>query len=189
VNSNPSFYFHRNDRRRYGVSPVIASVIILGITVTLGLALWTFVNSEVNTSTEVFANEVTDYVNYLNDRFIIVNMAFQYHHQDVDDACTFDDDLCVTVWIYNNGNLPVKINSILFGNSSSVMQQPETWASSEGERVLTIQKKQMGILCLDVTGLKDSAGEDLVLTADQTYYLRVVSESGANNTFFQKMGD
>lgn len=188
MNSNPFFYLRRNDRRRYGVSPVIASVIILGITVTLGLALWTFVNSEVGTSTEVFANEVTDYINYLNDRFIIVNMAFQYDDPDID-ACT-DDNLCVTVWIYNNGNLPVKINSVFFGNSSSVMQQPETWWSeSDDERDLTIQKKQMGMLGFDVTGLRDSTGGDLVLTTNQTYYIRVVSESGANNSFFQKMGD
>jgi hypothetical protein len=160
----------------------------LGITVTLGIALWSFVNSGVGTSTEVFANEVTDYVNYLNDRFVTVNMAFQYDDPDID-ACTTDDNLCVTVWIYNNGNLPVKINSIFFGNSSSVMQQPETWWSIAGEQDLTIEKKQMGILGFDVTGLRDSTGEDLVLTADQTYYIRVVSESGANHTFFQKMGD
>ncbi|MFQ5970330.1 MAG: archaellin/type IV pilin N-terminal domain-containing protein [Nitrososphaerales archaeon] len=188
-------YSYRKVRRRHGISPVIASVIILGITVVLGMALWTFVNGEVNTSTRVFANEVTDYINYLNDRFVIVNIAYDYDN----DPSTTDDTNKVTLWIYNNGNLPVSVNAVFFGSGSPDMQLVEVWSgclpstpdcvSSLIDNVdgnLVIPEKSMGAIFFDYNAPENGSGQ---LTADQTYYVKVISESGANQSYFQKNGD
>lgn len=174
MNSYPHFYYCRNKKKHSGISPVIASVIILAITVTLGLALWSFVNSEVNVSTQTFASEVTDYINYLNDRFVIVNIAFGY--DDIAANLCNNDTRCVTVWIYNNGNLPVTVNSVFFGQTSSTMLPASAWESSDGPQDLQIQAKELRFLAFEHTA-------DPV--TDQTYYVRILSESGAQQTYFQ----
>jgi len=195
MDSTPSFSTHRSNRKYRGVSPVIASVIILGITVVLGLALWTFVNGEVNTSTEVFANEVSDYVNFLNDRYVIVNIAFNHDSLDGDNGD--DDSEWVSVWIYNNGNLSVKVNSVFFGQGSSDMKLIDTWfgrGEFDGDIIdvpadgdyIEIPTKKMGVISFDCRTV-DPPCDPLVL--DATYYVRIVSQSGATQTYFQKNGD
>ena len=179
-------------KRHSGVSPVIATVIILAVTVTLGIALWSFVNSEVNTSTEVFANEVTDYINYLNDRFIIVNIAFS--HDAV--AASSPPDNFVSVWIYNNGNLPLEVNAVFFGPGSSSMKQVEFWSGclatdcmntviDNPDENLEIPRKTMGVVSFDCAAVDPPCSP---LTSDTTYYVKVLTESGANQSYFQKNG-
>jgi len=109
--------FRKMGRSRSGVSPVISTTIILAITVTLGLSFWSLVSSQANTSAESFTNEVTDYVNYVNERYVIVNMAFGYDDPKVN-ACTTDSK-CITLWVYNYSEKDVKMDHVLFGTSSS----------------------------------------------------------------------
>ncbi len=107
-------------RSKQGVSPVIATTIILGITVTLGIALWSFANSSAGTSAATYASTVTDYINYLRERFVIVNMAFKYDAIDNSGSpsiCT-DNSRCVSVWIYNNGQVSLNVRSIIFADKN-----------------------------------------------------------------------
>jgi hypothetical protein len=107
-------------RAKQGISPVIATTIILGITVTLGIALWSFANSNAGTSAATYANTVTDYINYLRERFVIVSMAFKYDAIDnssPSSICT-DNSKCVSVWIYNNGQVSLNVRSVMFTSNS-----------------------------------------------------------------------
>ena len=184
MDSNTLFYF-RGKRRRHGVSPVIASVIILAITVALGLSLWSFVNGQVSTSTESFANEVTDYINYVNDRFVLVNMAFNYDASKTINICSNSPNPCASVWIYNNGNVPVKVNAVFFGSSSSSLTLVDPWVGS-GSSVsnnLQIAPKTMGVLSFDSTPIIGST-----FASKQTYYVKVVSVTGAFQSSYLKNG-
>ncbi|MEM2919352.1 MAG: hypothetical protein QW572_06475 [Candidatus Nitrosocaldus sp.] len=118
-------YNNYNDRarQRYGISPVIATTIILGITVTLGIALWAFANSSVGTSATTYANTITDYINYLRERFVIFNMAFKYdaiENASAPSACS-DNAKCVSIWLYNNGQVPLNVKTIILSNSNGVL--------------------------------------------------------------------
>lgn len=178
MNSNTPFYFCNKSSSR-GVSPVIASVIILAITVVLGLSLWSFVNGQVSTSTQSFANEVTDYVNYVNDRFVMVNTAFNYDTYNDQTRCPGNPpSQCASVWIYNNGNVPVKINGVFFGSSSSSLTQINVWYSSV-QNSLQIAPKTMGVLSFNSGG---------AFAQGSTYYVKVVSVTGAYQTYYQKNG-
>jgi hypothetical protein len=110
-------------RQRYGISPVIATTIILGITVTLGIALWAFANSSVGTSATTYASTITDYINYLRERFVIFNMAFKYdaiENSNAPSACS-DNTKCVSIWLYNNGQVPLNVKTIIFSNSNGAL--------------------------------------------------------------------
>ena len=58
------------------MSPVIATTIILAITITLGLSLWSFANSGVGAATATYSNVVAEYGEFTNDKFIITSVAF-----------------------------------------------------------------------------------------------------------------
>jgi flagellin-like protein len=99
--SLPSFIFRKkNSRSRRGISPVIATTIILAITIALGLGLWGFANSGVGTATVQYSEAVTEYGDIVrNHRFIIANMDFNNPGSNQ-----------VAFWIYNNGKLDATIN-------------------------------------------------------------------------------
>lgn len=88
-----------SQRQRSGISPVIATTIILAITVVLGLALWIFANSGVSNATIQYSEAIEDYGNIVrNHRFVIANMDF--------DASTDK----IAFWVYNNGKIDATIN-------------------------------------------------------------------------------
>jgi flagellin-like protein len=92
----------KQDRRRRGVSPVIATTIILAITITLGLALWGFANSGAASSVIKYSEAIEDYGQIVRDhRFVIVNMGFE------SDPSTGDN---IAFWIYNNGKVNATIS-------------------------------------------------------------------------------
>lgn len=86
-------------RQRSGVSPVIATTIILAITVVLGLSLWLFANSGVSNASIQYSEAIEDYGNIVrNHRFVIANMDFD----PANDKIAF--------WVYNNGKIDATIS-------------------------------------------------------------------------------
>lgn len=173
--TSPLFCLSRLKYHR-AVSPVVSSVIILAITVTLGLALWSNVNSNVSTSTESFTNEVTDYVNYINDRYVIVNLAFGYD-APTSNICKagVPDTKCVTVWVYNYAERPLNITNIVFGKTNgsvSSFSPTNNIIASNSLGNMTIQYGN------SVAFLHNGTSYDITLT----------SSNGVSQSFFQKDG-
>jgi flagellin-like protein len=90
-------------RQRRGVSPVIATTIILAVTISLGLALWGFANSGAASSVMKYSEAIEDYGQIVREhRFVIVNMGFE------SDPSTGGDN--IVFWIYNNGKVNATIS-------------------------------------------------------------------------------
>jgi len=163
-------------RARSGVSPVIATTILIGITVVLGLALWSFANSGVGTATQEYAESVTDYGRFTSDRFVIANMDF-----DNPDA---NPDINISFWIFNGGKTSTTINPdviLLTRNGCG------NWAPSG----LTQQNPDDPLAPLSVgpDKLKKfsfDAGDNLSACTGQTFELTVVSDTGATQTYVKK---
>ena len=158
-------------KRRTGVSPVIATTIILAITISLGLALFSYVNSQTNVATKTFADEATDYINYRNDRFVVVGMGFKT--QD----CAPSSASCVTAYLFNNGNLPVNVTTIFAGPSDNP-STPYPIATPEGFKI--IEPKNMDSIPFDASTLPSTPGESVV------YHVKVQTATGSYHTYFQK---
>ncbi|MGQ9468862.1 MAG: archaellin/type IV pilin N-terminal domain-containing protein, partial [Nitrososphaerales archaeon] len=91
-------------RIRKGVSPVIATVIIITVTLLVGFAVFSFVNSEAAVASGAMGQSTANYVNYLRERFVITNVAFNYPSNGM-----------ITVWFYNNGAIDTKIVKMYIG--------------------------------------------------------------------------
>jgi FlaG/FlaF family flagellin (archaellin) len=167
---------HRS-RRRLGVSPVISSTIIIAITVTLGLSLWSFIQSQVNTSTQSFASATSDYVNYVNERYVIVSMAFKYDDPNIK-GCP-DDSKCVTVWVYNFSERDVRISRVLFGDSSANQQEIEQFKTSMENNVL--KANTLASVTADLSG----HGIDFAGDGNSVYYATIFTDGGASQVYYQ----
>ena len=158
-------------RKCAGISPVIATTIILAITVTMGLALYSFVNSQSTVATQSFAQEATDYINYRNDRFVITSLSF---HNDG-----------ITAYVFNNGNIPISITQVLVGFDELNYSCQATITGSS-----PIGAKQIGTVEFTNIPKHDNSGN--ITCGGQTesppavYHVKVVSEAGSYQTYFQK---
>jgi flagellin-like protein len=189
-----SFFVLRKgeSKSRRGISPVIATTIILAITIVLGLALWGFANSGVGTATQKYSEAVTNYGEFAGDRFVIANIDFDNPS---------DSPKRVAFWIFNSGKTTTTVSNILVicGVSGPICGQPAqpddlcqddpstsdpldclmtTDADGNEIRDLTIPSKQLSkfSFALPVSGIESG----------KTYELTVISETGASQTYIKE---
>ncbi len=152
-------------KSRSGISPVIATTIILAITITLGLGLWSFANSGVGSATQSYAQVITDIGNYTNDRFVIVNTAFDY-----------PSDNQVTVWIYNSGTMQTRIDNVVL-----------TCGDCSGFTPVTVNKADLtGTNPISAKTLQQFSFNSGSTQSGKTYEIQVMSSTGAHQSYFQK---
>ena len=139
-------------RANLAVSAVIANLIMVSITMAIGFALWTSVNTTAGTTLQRNADQTVNDVNELNEDFVITLIAFDYPLAGN-----------VTVWFYNNGGLETEIRQVFFGNVSSSLV-----SIIFSPNPLTLPVKQSGSITFTNS---TSIGE--------TYYLRTVAKYGS----------
>ncbi len=96
-------------RSRQGVSPIIAELILVAITVSIGFAFWTSANSTAGTQLSGFVEKSSSNVNKIKEDFVMVNTAFNYDHSSNPPNPTSG---MITIWVYNNGLLETEIIQI-----------------------------------------------------------------------------
>ena len=145
--------------RKRAVSAVIANLIMVSITLAIGFALWTSVNSTAGTTLQGHANQTASNVNEIREDFVITVIAFEQPSPGE-----------VTIWFYNNGGLQTDIHQVFFGNNSASLS-PVTFSPDP----LTLAVHQSGSITFTYT---TNSGE--------TYYAKVVAKYG--NTAFSYEG-
>jgi hypothetical protein len=176
LKTSPLFFIFKNlmRKKRYGVSPVIATTIILAITIALGLGLWGFVNSGVGTATVQYSQAIDEYGDVVrNHRFILANVDF--------DNPSNDD---VAFWVYNNG----KINATI-SEDHIILTCKESCAGTPAPDLLTQEDPADPLSPFTVppkTLKKFYFAAGTTLESGKTYELTVVSEEGLTQTFVKK---
>lgn len=85
--------------RRPALSPVIASIILSSMVLIIGAGVWTYSNSAASVIANDYANETIEMVNTIEERFI-------FEH-----ACFDNDTHIFSLWVYNYGDVAIRINS------------------------------------------------------------------------------
>jgi FlaG/FlaF family flagellin (archaellin) len=165
----PSFFTSKlKTRKRSGVSPVIATTIILAITVVLGLSLWSFANSGVSAATQNYSDVVTEYGKFTADKFVIAGVAFNHPSNGH-----------VTIWVYNAGKSSTTIDSVLV-----------TCKDCFGFTAIQLTEADLPIgATMDIPSKSlKSFDFDAIVTFNpgKTYEVQVISETGAYQTMYQK---
>ena len=96
-------------RIKKGVSPVIATIMIIGVTLVVGFATWGFASGAIGSLLQSQSETVSSDINNLRERFVIVNVNISLSRDKV------------TVWVYSNGRLSTEITDLFVGGSSTSM--------------------------------------------------------------------
>jgi archaellum component FlaF (FlaF/FlaG flagellin family) len=79
----------------------------IAITLIAGAALFGYVNDEAATNEQQYGQAVGGTVNFLNEQFVVVNMAFPSGSNSVE------------LWLYNNGQVALQISQITLYDSAN----------------------------------------------------------------------
>jgi len=170
----PSPHFFKNRRKRAGVSPVVATTIILAVTVTIGLALWSFANSAFGTASREYGEVITEYSRFTSDRFVIANVDFNNPGANE-----------MAFWVYNAGKFETTVNSVVLTckpDSGCTEPKPAPIGLTQDSpddptKPLTVASKQLKKFTFD-TGTNIESGK--------TYELVVVSETGVIQSYIKR---
>ncbi len=157
-------------RVRRGVSPVIATTIIITLTLVVGFAVWSFVNSEAAVASGATGQATASYVNQLREKFVITNVAFNYKG-------TTQTNYWITVWFYNNGAVNTNIVEIYIGTSPNYMIKVPSgnFTNSPSPLPLTLVVGGSGYVTFYH---KTNSGN--------TYYIKAVGQFGNIALYYQK---
>jgi flagellin-like protein len=98
---------HAKRRRIRGITPVLATIIMLGVTLTVAFAAWAWARGATGSTENNFNNSTGQNINQLKERLAIPTVNF---------SSTLKNK--VTVWLYNDGNITTNVVQVWVSNST-----------------------------------------------------------------------
>ena len=91
--------------RRPAISELVASVLLIAITLITGFAVWGYVDGQAGTTERAYGQSVDANVNYLQEKFVATSMDLS-------------SSSGATLWLYNNGNVNLQLVQVRFYDSA-----------------------------------------------------------------------
>ncbi len=159
-----------------GVSQILASLILITITLGVGFGLFGYVNGAVVTAERAYADALQLQMNELQESFIIAYANFSSNE--------------LTIWFFNNGNINSSIIQIIIWNATSsllvtyndtfVVQGASSYAASSYEDpVLPLFLKTEAVTSIKLTLPTGSFNDGRV------YNIKALGTYGNTYTYFQ----
>ena len=115
--------------KRRGLSPVIATIILSGVVLAVGGAVWSFSLGAAANVSEDYVNDTLDMVNEVIERFTVEHVSYD----------STSDTL--NVWVYNYGDVKVRVD--LYADS-------DTETSSTFDTLIETQTTEL--IAIDFSG-------------------------------------
>ena len=97
------------NRRRRAISELVASVLLIAITLITGFAVWGYVDGQAGTAEQAYGQSVGATANYLQEKFVVVSMDLNASSKTA------------TVWLYNNGKVDLQLVQVrLFDSANKI---------------------------------------------------------------------
>ena len=154
-------------KRSRAVTPIVATILLIAVTLISGMAVFSYVNSEAGSSERALGTATASYLNSLNERFLIVNANFSSNK--------------VTIWFYNNGNLTTKIQQIIVYNSTRSLYVVYSASLNTGYQSsgLPLTVATAGTAKITLTLPSQSFG------SGRTYFIQATALYGNTYTYYQ----
>ena len=91
------------DRR--GISPVIATVILCGVVLTIGISVWSYTYSITRSLEDDYYEKVKRQINAVSERFIVEHISYD------------NTSGVLNVWVFNYGEVDVQVDVYVRGDS------------------------------------------------------------------------
>lgn len=106
-------------KRRLAISELVASLIMIAITLVAGSAVFGWINGQASVSEGAYGNSVANNVNFLNERFVVLTESFAGSAGDCATVGGSSPNYwCTTAsfWIYNTGKVGFTLLSVRIQN-------------------------------------------------------------------------
>ncbi len=177
----PRIRNHKRGRSRshQAVSPVIAEVILVAVTLSIGVAFWSTAQTTAGAQLQTFVNKATSNINRMNENFVIVNLAFDYDH-----SVPTTTSGMITIWFYNNGGLPTNITQVQIQRMST--QEVATFEKPKfvlgGTNCISEELALGAFTCLVVDLADPSSGPIISITSSEIYKVTTTVTRGNTGT-------
>ncbi len=168
----------RFPRRSKAITPIVATILLIAVTVTAGAGVFSYVNSQAGVSEKRLGDSTASYLNFVNEKFLTVNANFSATR--------------VTIWFYNNGNFTTTIKQIWIWNttrslyvaynSTVVLSGSTSYTPVSNYETpalpLTLPKGSTVVITLRLPGT-------LTFNDGRTYYIQSLAAYGNTYLYFQ----
>ena len=103
-------------RKRRGVSPVIATIILSAVVIAIGGAIWSYASGASTVIANDYINGTLDLMNEIVERFV------------VEHATNTSDGSNMSIWVYNYGDVDVVLD--VYANATHVNSSTYSFCSN-----------------------------------------------------------
>lgn len=107
-----------------GLSPVMASIVLCSVVLTVGISVWSFTYSVSSALQDDYWEKSLENIDIISERFMVEHVAYDNSSGLID------------VWIYNYGDVDVNVTVLVFKEAS-----PSGVSSSKKIRMRTLAPK------------------------------------------------
>ncbi|MBN2335788.1 hypothetical protein JXL21_09525 [Candidatus Bathyarchaeota archaeon] len=127
-------------KQRHALSPVIATVILSGVVLAIGGAVWSYSLGAATSTADGYVNDTLSLVNEIVERFEVEHAQYHANHS-------------LKIWIFNYGEADVTVDIYITANSTIEKQYYGKELSGGDVKAVTF----------DFTGDELSSGDDVVI--------------------------
>jgi flagellin-like protein len=103
-------------RRRRALSPVIATIILSAVVISIGGAIWSYASGASTIIANDYVNGTFNLMNELVERFV------------VEHATNTSDGSSMSIWVYNHGDVDIIVD--VYANASHVSSSTYSFSSN-----------------------------------------------------------
>ena len=145
---------------RRGVSAVLAETLMIAVALSVGFALWGYVNGVSASAQQAYSQNIVESINQINERYMIAHAKMSTNQ--------------VTVYFYNQGNLATSIKSIWIWDQTLGGTPSQTFTGSP--LPLALPSNAVTQVTLNLS---------FQITPGDTYYLKAQGYFGNICTYYQ----
>ncbi len=135
---------------------MLASIIMISITLAGGMTIWSYVNNTSSSITESYGQDVTNDINNINEDFIITHLGLNSTANTV------------SIWIYNNGQFDTVITQLLIWSLSNI-------TVTNVPVILQLSQGEVGNITINHP-----------VTLNETYYVKVIAQYGTSHSTYRQ---
>lgn len=166
----------------------MAAVLTIAITLIAGAALFGYINGQAAASENKLGQAAGGNADFLSEKFVVVQMSFS-------STCVSPSPNCAILWVYNNGQVDLKMKWIhLYNGSRTGDNVPLDFTYDSSSSLGGTCSKGTGAMSpgfsLDVPQKSNPTSVNLFIsstctfTSGTTYYVNVLAQFGNNVVYF-----
>ena len=90
---------------RKALTPVVATIVLCGVVLTVGISIWSFTYSITRSLEENYYEEIKEQIDAISERFIVEHVSYD------------NESEVLNVWVFNYGEVDIQVDVYVRGDA------------------------------------------------------------------------